>query len=85
MPYLSRMRFALTGRWRIVHWVLDVVYREDGCRMRRSNGAENIAIFRRLCMNLTRLHPKKDFMRRKLRSAGWNDDFREELLFGVNG
>jgi len=79
---------AIRSHWQVenkVHWVLDVVYREDDCRIRRGNGAENIAIFRRLCMNLARLHPKKDSMRGKLKSAGWNDDFREELLFGIKG
>lgn len=77
---------AIRSHWEVenkAHWVLDVVYREDDCRIRRGDGAENIAIVRRLCMNLARLHPKKDSMRGKLKSAGWNDDFREELLFGI--
>jgi len=34
------------------HWVLDVVYREDDCRIRRGNGAFNVGLVRRLCMNL---------------------------------
>jgi predicted transposase YbfD/YdcC len=34
--------------WRIengLHWVLDVAFNEDHCRVRRDNGPENFAIF----------------------------------------
>ncbi|MGL5326208.1 MAG: transposase, partial [Aeromonas sp.] len=64
------------------HWVLDVVYKEDDSRIRSGDGAQNVGLVRRLCMNLARLHPSKIAMRRKLKSAGWNDDFRAELLSG---
>lgn len=30
-----------------VHWLLDVVYREDNCRIRKGDDAENIAVMRR--------------------------------------
>ncbi len=86
-PNAVFMAEAIRSHWQVenkVHWVLDVVYREDDSRIRRGNGAENVAIVRRLCMNLARLHPKKDSMRGKLKSAGWDDDFREELVFGIN-
>ena len=35
-----------------------------------------------MCLNLTRMHPKKDSMAGKLNAAGWNDEFRAELIFG---
>ncbi len=41
-------------------------------------------LVRRLCMNLARLHPAKDSVRGKLKDAAWDDDFREQLLFGIN-
>jgi predicted transposase YbfD/YdcC len=78
---------AIRSHWEVenkVHWVLDVVYREDDSRIRRGNGAENVALIRRLCMNLARLHPKKESLRGKLKEAAWDDDFREELLLGIN-
>ena len=40
--------------------MLDVVYREDDSRIRRGNGEENVALIRRLCMNLARWHLKKN-------------------------
>lgn len=45
-------------------------------------GAENLAVLRRLSLNLVRLHPKKESMRSKLKRAGWSDSFRDELLLG---
>lgn len=41
------------------HWVLDVVFREDDCRIRVGNAAENLSTLRRLAMNLLR-HEKTD-------------------------
>lgn len=65
-----------------VHWLLDVVYKEDDCRIRKEDGAENVAIIRRFCLNLSKLHPKKCSMKSKLKQAGWSDEFRSEVLFG---
>lgn len=76
---------AIRSHWEVenkVHWVLDMSYREDDSRIRRGDGAENIGLLRRMCLNLARLHPKKDSMAGKLKAAGWNDQFRAELIFG---
>ena len=67
------------------HWVLDVAFKEDDCRLRRGNGAENVGIIRRFCLNLARLHPHKNSMRGKLKQAGWSDTRRAEILFGQAG
>lgn len=78
---------AIRSHWEVekkAHWVLDVVYREDDCRIRRGNGAFNVGLVRRLCMNLARLHPAKDSMRGKLKDAAWDADFRAQMLFGIN-
>lgn len=63
------------------HWVLDVVYEEDKARNRKDNAPENLAILRRLALNIARLHPdQKTPMRRKLLRAAWNDTFFFELI-----
>ena len=67
------------------HWVLDVAFKEDDCRLRRGNGAENVGIIRRFCLNLARLHPHKNSMRGTLKQAGWSDARRAEILFGQAG
>lgn len=51
---------------------------------RRGDGAENVGLLRRICMNLARLHPKKE-MKGKLNAAGWVDMFRAELIIGCGG
>lgn len=65
-----------------VHWRMDVTFREDDNRIRREHAAQNMASLRRFVMNLASLHPDKKSMRRKLKNSGWDDDFREQLLFG---
>jgi len=48
---------AVRGHWGIensLHWVLDVVFREDDCRIRKDHAPENLAIVRRLALNLLR-------------------------------
>ena len=86
-PNAAFIADAIRSHWEVenkAHWVLDVVYREDDSRIRRGNGAFNVALLRRLCLNLARLHPAKGSMRGKLKNSGWDDDFREQLLFGIN-
>jgi predicted transposase YbfD/YdcC len=46
---------AIRGHWKIenqVHWVLDVVFREDHCRLRKGNAAQNFAIIRHIALSL---------------------------------
>jgi len=75
---------AIRRHWGVenkVHWRMDVVFREDDSRIRRDDGAQNMASLRRFVMNLAGLNNRKMSMRRKLKNCGWDDQFREELLF----
>lgn len=48
---------AARGHWGIensLHWVLDVVFREDECRVRKDHAPENLSMIRRLALNLLR-------------------------------
>ena len=62
------------------HWVLDVVMDEDRARSRKDNAAENIALLRRLALNILRADPEKTSIRAKIKKAGWNDDYLINLL-----
>jgi len=63
-----------------LHWVLDVVFDEDGARNRKDNGPQNIALIRKVALNLLRSHPDKASIRRKIKKAGWDDMFLLSIL-----
>ena len=85
----ERDRFATTVRshWGIEnqqHWILDVQFGEDACRTRKDHSAENLALMRRMALNLLSHNglPRHSIRRRKRRAA-LNDDYRLRLLFGT--
>ena len=63
-----------------VHWVLDVTMNEDQLRHRAGHGAENLALLRRLALNLARLEPSKGSIKGKRKRAGWNHSYLTPLL-----
>lgn len=64
-----------------LHWSLDVVLDEDLARNRKDNGPANLAVLRRLALNVARAHPDTTTsLRLKLKRAGWNDNFLLELV-----
>jgi len=63
-----------------LHWVLDVVFNEDRARNRKDHGPENLSILRKLALNLLGSHPDKASMRRKIKRAGWDDDFLLSII-----
>lgn len=75
--------------WRIensLHYVLDVTFQEDASRIRKSNAVKNFALMRKVGLNVINSYPYKQ--KKKInsiagvrRTAGWNHNFLEELLF----
>ena len=57
-----------------LHWTLDVVLDEDLARTRKDHGPANLAILRRLALNIARNDRNKGSLAGKLRRAAWNDD-----------
>lgn len=85
---LSPARFnqVVRSHWDIengLHWVLDVVMGEDQARNRKDHGPENLAVLRRLALNLARLEAGKGSLRGKLKRAGWDETFLAQLLARV--
>ncbi len=66
-----------------VHWVLDVAFAEDACRIRKDHAPQNRAILRRLALNLLpqNTSDKNGLKARRLR-AGWNNDYLLRILCG---
>lgn len=66
-----------------LHWVLDVAFREDDCRIRQGNAAENMAILRHMALNLLKQEKTaKGGIQAKRRQAGWNNDYLVKVLMG---
>lgn len=83
--YMSAARLLQVTRshWTIenqLHWVLDVHFDEDASRARKDNAPENLAILRRLALNILRTHPDRASIRRKIKRAGWDDAFLMAML-----
>lgn len=82
---LTAERFlgAVRAHWAIensLHWVLDVTMNEDGLRNRTDNGPENLALLRRLALNIARAEPSKGSMRSKIKKAAWSDQFAINMI-----
>jgi predicted transposase YbfD/YdcC len=75
---------AVRGHWGIEntqHWVLDMAFREDESRVHVGHGAENLAVLRRIALNLIRLdRSRKGSVHTKRLKAGWDHDYLLHLL-----
>jgi predicted transposase YbfD/YdcC len=78
---------ALRGHWGIennLHWQLDVTFREDENQVSNPNGAQNLALLRRLAVSLLKRHPSKQSLAGKRFEAGLDTEFLEQVLGGVS-
>jgi predicted transposase YbfD/YdcC len=79
----GRMLEVARTHWTIenqLHWVLDVSLGEDAARARKDNAPQNLALIRKLALNLLRSHPDKGSIKTKIKRAGWDDAFLLSLL-----
>jgi predicted transposase YbfD/YdcC len=63
-----------------LHWQLDVLLAEDQSRTRKNNGPANLAVLRRLALNVLRAEPTNIPLRHKGLLARWNDDHLIKLM-----
>jgi predicted transposase YbfD/YdcC len=75
----------IRGHWGIesMHWILDVVFREDDSRVRAGHAGENLALIRRVAVSLLRRAPGKGSTPTKRLKAGWNDEYLLQVLQGI--
>jgi predicted transposase YbfD/YdcC len=81
---------VIRGHWGIeaMHWVLDVVFREDESRVREGHAGANLATVRRVAVSLLRRAPgrkKGATTPTKRKRAGWDDDYLVQVLLGITG
>uniref|UniRef100_UPI00036E4D43 ISAs1 family transposase n=1 Tax=Kushneria aurantia TaxID=504092 RepID=UPI00036E4D43 len=84
-PDAERLARAVRQHWGIenrVHWCLDVAFADDQMRARTAHAAHNLAILKRLTLNLIRLNPvkRKGSLKVKRVLAATLDDYRAQLL-----
>lgn len=64
-----------------MHWVLDVAFREDDCRVRIGEAAQNFAVLRRIALNVLKNDKTTKLgVANKRLKAGWNVDYLSKLL-----
>lgn len=75
---------GVRGHWGIensLHWVLDVAFQEDRCRIRTGNSPENMTILRHMAINLLKVdqEEKRGIKARKLKAA-WDEEYLWKTL-----
>jgi predicted transposase YbfD/YdcC len=77
---------AIRSHWAVenaLHWVLDVTFREDDSRVRDHTAARNLALLRKIALNIVgRDTTSKASMRARRKRAAWNDAYMLKLLVG---
>ena len=81
---VRRFAQAVRGHWAIensLHWVLDMAFDEDRCRIRRRNAPDNFALLRKIAVNLLkREKTSKRGTEGKRKKAGWGQDYLLTVL-----
>jgi predicted transposase YbfD/YdcC len=74
---------AVRSHWGIensLHWVMDIVFRDDECRIRKKHGPANFSVMKHITQNLLKSLPGKKSMRVRRKRAGWDDEFLVSAL-----
>lgn len=83
-PAATHLLSVVRSHWGIensLHWVLDVTFREDDCRIRTGHGPENLTVLRHIALNLIKQEKSaKKSVRAKRLKAGWDGDYLLKVL-----
>ena len=83
-PDAARLLRVARGHWAIennLHWMLDVHFDEDRCRVRKDHAPLNLATVRRVALSLAKRDTQtKSSVRLRLKRAGWDDAYLFCLL-----
>lgn len=79
LNHIARRHWAVENS---LHYVLDVTFKEDASRIRETQATKNMAVFRRMGLAMVKLSEIKGSVKSIIKRCGWNDDIREQLLFG---
>jgi predicted transposase YbfD/YdcC len=74
---------VIRSHWAIensLHWVMDMVFRDDECRVRTNHAPANFTTIKHMAHNLLRRPIGKDSFRLRRKIAGWDDEFLASLI-----
>jgi predicted transposase YbfD/YdcC len=74
---------VVRSHWAIensLHWVMDMVFRDDECRVRTDHAPANFTTIKHMALNLLKRPPGKQSLRGRRKAAGWDDDFLASLV-----
>ena len=73
----------IRSHWAIensLHWVMDMIFRDDECRVRTDHAPANFTTIKHMAHNPIRMAPGKTSLRLKRKAAGWDDNFLASLI-----
>jgi predicted transposase YbfD/YdcC len=73
----------IRGHWTIennLHWVMDMLFRDDECPVRKDNAPANFTTIKHAAFNFLKKAPGKDSMRMRRKRAAWEDDFLYSIV-----
>jgi len=77
---------AVRQHWGVengLHWVLDVSFNEDACRIRKDQGAQTFSVLRHIALNLLKRESQhKRGIKARRKRAGWDHDYLLQVLRG---
>lgn len=79
----SQLGPVIRSHWAIensLHWVMDMIFRDDECRVRTANAPANFTTLKHMAHNLIRQAPGKDSLRLRRKVAAWDDEFLASLI-----
>ena len=65
-----------------LHWVMDMIFRDDECRVRTDHAPANFTTLKHMALNLIRRAPSKDSIRLRRKVAAWDDNFLACIIAG---
>jgi predicted transposase YbfD/YdcC len=74
---------VIRSHWSVensLHWVMDMIFRDDECRIRTHHAPANFTTLKHMALNLMRRASGKDSLRLKRKVAAWDDDFLASLI-----
>jgi len=79
----SQLGPVVRSHWAVensLHWVMDMTFRDDECRVRTDHAPANFTTIKHMALNLIRKAPGKDSFRLKRKVAAWDDEFLASLI-----